>query len=209
MHTTSQDNGRTKELFKDIQTTKMTLLIWFNWFTLSFVYYGIVILMPYLLSLQKNQILSNEILLLVLTNVCEIFGAGCASVFIEIRGLGRKNSIGYSFLISSCTCLVVFFLQGEEFVCWAILTRFVLSMAFIFSYQYTVEIYPTKIRGTGIGMANGVGRIGGVFMPFIVMYLTTNVQMFSPFLLFAVLGLVTFLTNLGLPNDTLGKELDE
>ena len=81
-------------------------------------------------------------------------------------------------------------------------------MAFIFSFQYTVEIYPTKIRGTGIGMANGVGRSGVVLMPFIIGYLLT-INIYSPFLLFFTIAVLTSISNRFLPFDTLGKALDQ
>jgi len=74
--------------------------------------------------------------------------------------------------------------DNERFILWATLCKFFLSMTFIFSFQYTAEIYPTKIRTTGVGMANGIGRLGGVVMPWICLYLS-SIDLLSPFLLFA------------------------
>ena len=74
-------------------------------------------------------------------------------------------------------------------------------------YQYTAEVYPTKIRTTGVGMANGLGRLGGVIMPWICMYLE-SVDTRSPFILFALLSLTTCVSNFFLPFDTMGKELE-
>ena len=64
-------------------------------------------------------------------------------------------------------------------------------------------------------MANGVGRLGGVIMPWLCMYLAQK-NLLSPFLLFSGklyklfegLSLLTSLSNFGLPFDTTGKELD-
>jgi MFS transporter, putative metabolite:H+ symporter len=102
---------------------------------------------------------------------------------------------------------------------WATLSKFFLSMSFIFSlnlfvkfivirFQYTAEVYPTKIRTTGVGMANGVGRFGGVVMPWICMYMA-GVDLLSPFLLFAMIAVITSISNFFLPYDTMGKELEE
>lgn len=56
-------------------------------------------------------------------------------------------------------------------------------------------------------MANGIGRIGGVIMPWICMSLAAK-DLFSPFLLFSVVSLMTSVLDSFLPYDTLGKELD-
>jgi hypothetical protein len=53
-------------------------------------------------------------------------------------------------------------------------------------------------------MANGVGRIGGVIMPFVVSALAEN-HLYSPFLCFSILALSTCISNCFLPFDTLGK----
>ena len=77
----------------------------------------------------------------------------------------------------------------------------------ILRFQYTAEVYPTKIRTTGIGMANGIGRLGGVIMPWICMYMNSK-ELRSPFILFSVLSLITSCSNFLLPFETLGKELE-
>lgn len=56
-------------------------------------------------------------------------------------------------------------------------------------------------------MANGIGRLGGVIMPWICMYMNSK-ELRSPFILFSVLSLITSLTNCLLPFETLGKELE-
>jgi len=56
-------------------------------------------------------------------------------------------------------------------------------------------------------MANGVGRLGGVFMPWIVMYMSSQ-DLRSPFILFALLSIMTSFSNIFLPFETLGKELE-
>lgn len=55
-------------------------------------------------------------------------------------------------------------------------------------------------------MANGIGRLGGVIMPWICMYLA-NKSLLSPFLLFALLSIFTGISNCFLPFDTTGMEL--
>ena len=82
-----------------------------------------------------------------------------------------------------------------------------MTMTTIFAYLYTAEIYNTKIRTTGIGTASAVGRIGGIFMPWIC-YSLMSLDIFYPFLLFGILSLSVAILNCSLPFDTLGRELD-
>ena len=82
-----------------------------------------------------------------------------------------------------------------------------MTMTFIFAYQYTAEIYNTKIRTTGIGTASAVGRFGGILMPW-VCYSLMSFEIFYPFLLFAFLSFIVAILNCFLPFDTLGRELD-
>jgi hypothetical protein len=71
---------------------------------------------------------------------------------------------------------------------------FILKLKINIRFQYTAEIYPTKIRTTGVGMANGIGRLGGVIMPWICYYLADR-NLLSPFILFAGKYFVIFILN--------------
>jgi len=80
-------------------------------------------------------------------------GACLASFLIEVKGFGRKNSLIIFFCFEAISSLLVYCDDQERFILWATASKFFLSMTFIFSFQYTAEIYPTKIRTTGVGMA--------------------------------------------------------
>jgi putative MFS transporter len=56
-------------------------------------------------------------------------------------------------------------------------------------------------------MANGIGRMGGVVMPWICFYLAT-INLFSPFLLFSFISVVAACSDFFFPYDTMGKDLD-
>lgn len=47
-------------------------------------------------------------------------------------------------------------------------------------YAYTPEVFYSRIRGTGIGLASSFNRVMGVFAPIIAIYadLTTSVPIF-------------------------------
>lgn len=124
----------------------ITPLVWFNWFTLSFMYYGILVLMPKMMSeimsmtntsdvnAQDNQTNNDEVVKLALSTFTEMIAASIASFLIEIKGLGRKNSMIICFVIQAVSSCMVYFDGMRHFVLWASVCKFFLSMTFIFSY---------------------------------------------------------------------------
>ncbi|KAL4513139.1 hypothetical protein ABPG72_017824 [Tetrahymena utriculariae] len=208
-----QQKGSLASLFKG-DGKLITPLVWFNWFTLSFMYYGILVLMPKMMDeimklthKQKDPNDANDMVKLALSTFTEMISASIASFLIEIKGLGRKNSMIICYILQAIACLMVYIDGMDHFVLWASVCKFFLTMTFIFSYQFTAEVYSTKIRTTGVGMANGIGRSGGSLMPWISFYLQ-KINLFAPFLLFSCLSLLTALVDFILPYDTLGRDLD-
>jgi predicted membrane-bound mannosyltransferase len=99
------------------------------------MYYGIVLLLPYLLSEIKVQNVGGDdkLLQLVASCVSDIMGACVASFLIEVRGFGRKNSLIIFFALCSITSLFTYTDNQSRFVFWATASKFFLSMTFIFS----------------------------------------------------------------------------
>jgi len=69
-----------------------------------------------------------------------------------------------------------------------------------------VEIYPTKNRATGMGLATAVGKLSTVFMPWIC-YRLSEIYLLAPFGCFAVLAVLAGFATLKLTIDTRGKDL--
>jgi putative MFS transporter len=42
------------------------------------------------------------------------------------------------------------------------------GMAWGLAYPFSAELYPTRMRGSATGWANGIGRLGGVLAPIVV-----------------------------------------
>ncbi|KAL4450949.1 hypothetical protein ABPG74_011791 [Tetrahymena malaccensis] len=214
----NNDKASISGLFKgDLKI--ITPIIWLYMFCLSFVYFGILILLPSLLdkinNIQSDSSKSSSDALgesedmakLILTTTIEMISGVLASIMIEIKGFGRKNSMINFFLIQGITLFMVYYDDLSRFIFWTTLTKFYQMMNYAFSYQYITEVYSTKVRTTGIGMANSVGRIGGIFMPWICAKLQ-EYDILLPFLLFSVLSLSMSALLTLLPYDTLGRDID-
>ncbi len=102
---------------------------------------------------------------------------------------------------------ILVLLEGEYFVILVSISKFFLLMTFTVSYQYTIEIYSTKIRGTGMGMASAVSRIGGIIMPYCGFTLM-NISLFLPYALFGGLSILAGILTMFLPYDTRNRDLD-
>ncbi|KRX08085.1 Major facilitator superfamily domain, general substrate transporter [Pseudocohnilembus persalinus] len=159
-----QQTGSIKDLYQG-KYKQVTLIIWANWFSIMFVYYGIVLMMPYILSKmppqESSSITNNDITMLGIQGVSDMIGAAIASYLIEIPGFGRTNNMIINLLISGFVSIILYYYQGYQLFLIATIDRFFLSLTTVFAYQFTSEVYPTHIRTTGVGTANAVGKVGG------------------------------------------------
>jgi len=73
------------------------------------------------------------------------------------------------------------------------------------SYQLTCELYPTRLRATGLGVAVAMGRLGGILMPWACM-LAKSWGVVGSFYVFGMVLILGGILSLGLPKDSL--ELD-
>ncbi|KAG2733471.1 hypothetical protein G9P44_002996 [Scheffersomyces stipitis] len=120
-------------------------------------------------------------------------GALVAGVLVELR-IGRKGTLLVSliltgvFLFGSTTAKT-----SNANLGWNCAFSFVSNIMYGVLYAYTPEIFFTKIRGTGVGLAASFNRVLGVFAPIIAIYadLTTSAPIFVSGALFIFAGVLT------------------
>lgn len=78
-----------------------------------------------------------------------------------VYGWSLANKLPVGFMLS-CGIAAVVFMAG----------------AFAVQYAYTPEHYPTEVRGTGTGAANGMGRLGGMLAPTIMGFIMPLVGLY-------------------------------
>ena len=161
-------------------------------------------------QLNVSNMMSSEfdLVKLIISAITEMLASMLAAIMIDIKGLGRQNSVINFCIIQFITLVMVYYDTVDRFIFWISLSKFYLLMITIFNFQYTCEVYYTKIRTTGLGIASGLGRVGGIFMPWICNSLS-NYDLLSPFLLFALITLLMSVFTFQLPYDTLGREMDK
>ncbi len=122
---------------------------------------------------------------------------------IEKKFFGRRRSIFFGFLFCGLICILSYLSENNEtlFVFCSSTIRFTYNLIFNLIYPYTTELYPTKIRITGLGMASGWCRIGGMLMPWFII-LFQKIGITGPFLLFSFCSFLGFFCIYSIPYET-------
>lgn len=209
-----QNNANPKELFSG-NRKRITPWLWIMWFVLTCVYYGIIFVLPEILSKsnsdQNTKEKNDKDFQNIAWSVFSELPASCLAMFlVESHHFGRKKSISITFFLTFLTCFIAYFdLESQNFfIILSTGSRFFLSITFSIIYPYTTELYPTQIRTTGLGFASAFSRIGGISMPWISFgFFRLGIR--GPFLAYGILCLFAFLASLMIPYDTTGIELDK
>ncbi|WP_432353274.1 MFS transporter [Sporosarcina sp. A2] len=145
---------------------RRTLMLWIVWFTVVFSYYGMFLWLPSVMVLKGFTMIKTFGYVLLMT-LAQLPGYFSAAWLIERTG--RKFVLS-TYLIG--TALSAFAFGNSDTLAMLMLFGALLSFfnlgAWGALYAYSPEQYPTSIRGTGTGMAAGIGRIGGIFGPLLV-----------------------------------------
>lgn len=74
---------------------------------------------------------------------------------------------------------------------------------------YELQIYPTSVRTTGVGVASSVGRIGGMLCPLVAVGLVHGCHQTIAVLLFEIVALISGICVMFFPFETMGQELQD
>ena len=178
---------------------KITVILWFNWFAQSFVYYGLTLYFPYILNQITNQAVAyreieefsditpqeNNLGSLTLSVALESLSVIIAFFVIDRKGFGRKRAMRIFYTGACLLCLVAYFDRSRvNFILLSTLIKVILDVCAFYNYIVTLEVYPTQYRATGVGAATAVGKAGTILMPWICSLLL-ELSPFGPFLGFA------------------------
>ena len=125
-----------------------------------------------------------------------------------VKGLKRKVSFPGVFLIMTGSA-VVFLINGHNpttNLIMGVLGKVCVCVSFSISYVYGPELYPTPIRGIGIGFCTFFGKFGAAIAPLIIIY-SDSINV-NPMATFGIFLLIAFITSLGL-KETYGLNLQD
>jgi len=140
-----------------------SIAVFATWFLVSLSYYGVFVWLP--AELVKGGFgFVRGYGFLVLLALAQVPGYALAAHGVE--AWGRKLTLQIFLLLSAAGCLMFTLASGPWLVAISLLLMsFALLGAWGALYAFTPELYPTGLRGTGMGTASAVARVGGLLAP--------------------------------------------
>ncbi|KAI0242171.1 Organic cation transporter protein [Lamellibrachia satsuma] len=148
------------DLFRSPNLRKTTLYMWWAWFVVCMVYYG--------LGLGVNLLGGNIFLNSFMSGAIEI--PSYIIVIPIMNKLGRRWTSVISLGVASFACFVCTILLDKEglhtaLVVFSMWGKFSISATFAVIYVYSAELFPTVVRQVGIGSSSMCARVGGLVQP--------------------------------------------
>lgn len=133
------------------------------WFLVSLSYYGVFVWVPGQLATDGFGFVRGYGFLVILA-LAQIPGYALAAWGVE--ALGRRTTLMGFLILSAAGCALFTIASGTAMVATAlILMSFALLGTWGALYAFTPELYPTHLRGTGMGSASAMARLGGILAP--------------------------------------------
>ena len=175
---------RFRELFTEGHLWR-TLFSWTLWLVALFPYYGIGTWVGKLL-VDRGMSVSGSLLVGILIGLAGIPAALVAGQVMD--RYGRKITLIASLVLVSVAALA--YGNASEF--WLVVTfgacmQFGLIALATALNTYTPELFATRVRGSGVGTSQTLGRIAAIFSPILIPVIVVNLGYTGTFIVFAVL----------------------
>jgi putative MFS transporter len=182
--------GRWSELLSKIYRGR-TLIVWTLWASAFFIANGLNNWMPSLYNTVYHLSLRQSLRAASMTNVAQV--AVLLVCAFSIDRIGRRNWTVASFLLGGGMLALLGIVGAQNVLSVMILAT--LGYGLIGSinavlYLYTPEIYPTRMRAIGTGLATSWLRIASAVGPALVGFLVDTKGIHSVFLMFAGISIV-------------------
>jgi putative MFS transporter len=170
---------------------RRTMIVWTLWFCAYFIANGMNNWMPTLYRTVYGLELTQALRAAALTNVAQV-ALLLACAFLIDR-IGRKQWLMATF-VGGGVLLAALGLGGAKDVVWVIVLA-TLAYGLIGSsnavlYLYTPEVYPTRMRAIGTGLATSWLRIASAIGPAVIGFMVSKEGIAAVFLMFAVVAVV-------------------
>ncbi|XP_071113439.1 organic cation transporter protein-like [Haliotis cracherodii] len=204
----NQPKVRVWEMFTTPVLLIRSLIIFFNWFVVSMVYYG--------LGLNVQNLSGDIYLNFTIANIVETL-AYVICIFLLDRA-GRKKLHCGSMMLGGIACLATMFpvMYGNSSHTWittalSMIGKLGASGAFAIIYVFSAELFPTVVRNSGMGSSSVFARVGGIISPFVAdigLLVGGNLKTALPLIVFGAVSVGAGLLSLALP-ETLNRKLPE
>jgi len=183
---------------------KITLVLFVCWPVITLLYYGITF------ASEKIHLGGEDAFLgMILVSLIEI--PSYLLLIVSQDVLGRKPLFVMCMLLPGVGCIIAAFLdEGILFTILVLISKLAISAAFNLTYVYTIELYPTNIRNSAVGICSTIARFGGIAAPWIGVYLPDQGSLpgWVPLFIFGMTAFIGGSLALLLP-DTIGFSLPD
>ena len=206
----AKEKGAWKELFSPLMR-RATIFCSIFWFAFACSFYGIQMYTPTILGPFTEGRPRLAFLGAALIASLGVVGAGMGMYVTE--WLGRRKQIIYCFTGMSIALIVLGLWKAPTLLPLILLLSATILLANlgpgILNMVYPNEMFPTRLRGTGVGFAGSVSRIGSFLGVLVFPILVTSWGMQAATWLFVIICLIGLGTSILLAPETRGRNLDE
>lgn len=140
-------------------------------FLSNFLFYGLTYSLPQIFA-HLGKELSPAVQVLIIS-LCDIPGVLLAFFLIYLKSIGHRD--GLVMMAGSAAVLAISLISIDHGKKWlfvglpsAYLVKYVASAFFTLSYVYLSEVFPSKVRASGLSLCIAAGRVGSITSPLIV-----------------------------------------
>ena len=200
--------GKWSELLSTVYRDR-TLIVWILWACAYFVANSLNNWMPSLYNNVYHLNLRESLRAASMTNVAQVLILLVCAFCID--RIGRRKWTIYAFLLGGAMLAFLGFIWAQKVlpvVLLATLGYGVIGSINAVLYLYTPEIYPTRIRAIGTGLATSWLRIASAVGPALVGFMVSARGINSVFLMFAGVSVVGALAAMRM-TETSDRSLEE
>jgi MFS transporter, putative metabolite:H+ symporter len=202
--TTFSENFRT---LWSPQLRRITIMSWLLWVSVTFCSYAFFTWIPGLL-VERGMTISKSFSFSIIIYLAQIPGYFSAAWVCE--KIGRQYTIICYMVGAAISAITLAFVQTDtQVVVMSVLLSFFINGVNAGEYAYTPEVFPTRVRATGVGTASAIGRLGAIASPILVGYLYPIAGFAGVFGMTTGVLLVGALSVLLLGIPTKGRSLEE
>ncbi|XP_057379735.1 carcinine transporter-like [Daphnia carinata] len=186
-------------LFRTPNMRLKTILITFNWFANNTVYVG--------LSYYGPVMGTDEYFSFFLSGLVEI--PGYLFCWAVMDRWGRRWPLCMLMVVGGLFCVATVLMPTDavnETLILYLIAKFAIAASFLILYPFAGELYPTEVRGIGIGFTAYLGGLGLAVIPF-VNYLGSE-MLVLPLVVMGFISAIGGVVGLRLP-ETLFKKLPQ
>lgn len=142
-----------------------TVLILLVWIALNLSYYGLFLWLPFVLQTEAR--FTIDVYLLLALSALSQFPGYAAAIWLVER-IGRKPTLALFLALGGVSAFAFAISEtAPQYVAALFFVGFFNLGAWGAVYPYTSELFPTRLRGSAFGLAEGVGKgaaIGGPYL---------------------------------------------